>query len=429
MKITLSADKFKDIDLAFARLKENRKDTAAVSSIKRTLNSVFEDVDIDVSVISNLRGKFFIMSIFPDSDTIDSIIKCVVNNDDDKTIAKTWNSTSKLFIEIDSRILTDDSVHATSKELTALLLHEIGHTMYSNAIPERISKIMRLEYNRAPMNVKKLLGNKVFSDILKLPILAACLYDNYKTKDKITKELKSDFCVVKSGYGDELESVLGKMIMQSSDPKSKEIDQTDVYDTMKSITMFSLSTLGDLIDNKDDIVKKNFDKLRLSSPSEYIQREVNDLANAFTSASFSETKAIVSETYLQKLMGKILLEYSNHYEDRDDSEILCERVFSKKLKKIDPAMIAYIQITKDSMKTNDDKMMLVSYIYAKLDVVNYYLTIIDNNIPKLIVPHSSQYLIDVRDSLLKLKDEILNYKLPVVNYGVSVGGYPVGYEG
>ena len=82
----------------------------------------------------------------------------------------------------------------------------------------------------------------------------------------------------------------------------------------------------------------------------------------------------------------------------------------------------------NNIKSNDDKMMIVSYIYNKIDTIDYYLALIDSKNPKYVIPHSRESLVNMRNILEKYKNDAINRKLPEVNYGISIQ-YPTGYEG
>ena len=105
-------------------------------------------------------------------------------------------------------------------------------------------------------------------------------------------------------------------------------------------------------------------------------------------------------------------------------------IFKKKMKRIDPSIPDYIAIRKGDIKSNDDKLMLVSYIYSKIDLINYYLDIMENpqTANKYIFYNSKNELIRIREALEKDRIEILNYKIPEVRYSIQVQ-YPTGYEG
>ena len=106
------------------------------------------------------------------------------------------------------------------------------------------------------------------------------------------------------------------------------------------------------------------------------------------------------------------------------------KVLKKKMKRIDPSIVDYVNIRKDDIKSNDDKLMLVSYIYSKLDLIDYYLAIMNN--PKYerkyIFANSKNELIRMKMQLEKIRDIIVNYRIPETKYSIQVV-YPDGYYG
>ena len=50
---------------------------------------------------------------------------------------------------------------------------------------------------------------------------------------------------------------------------------------------------------------------------------------------------------------------------------------SKKLKKIPSDLISYIQIETEAIKDANDKMMISSYCLNKLDLVNWYIELLE----------------------------------------------------
>ena len=103
---------------------------------------------------------------------------------------------------------------------------------------------------------------------------------------------------------------------------------------------------------------------------------------------------------------------------------------STKLSRIDPSSIDYIDVKISEIKSESDKMMLISYINYKLDIIDYYISILEN--PKLSrkysVPHSIEQLENMKGRLNTLRDRVLNYKIPERLKGIIVA-YPENYEG
>lgn len=424
MKIDLKKERFDSIDSAFVAMKESKsKRSSSLRTIKTNLKSTFSK-DIDVTIIdSGKQNNFFIMSIYPEESTLDLVVDAIITGKEDEVIRKVWSETNKWIIEIDDRVITGSIVELTSKEITSLLLHEIGHIVYSNSIPQRISKVMKLEYGRADIKLKELLKNKAFSQILRLPILHACEYDNYRTKANIKKELKADVFVVKMGYGDELEQVLDKLIASTTTKQIEGIDKKsqDVYSDMRSLTNFSLKTLSDFKSRKDKVSRENFKKLMFDTPSKYVQKCIGAIEDVFIKNVSDD--ATVEETTKDEAYHSIA--------DKMVEELYTREFFhfgGRNLKKLDPTDFNYILIEKENMKNNDDKMLLVSYINTKIDTVNYYIACTEDKDNGFIVPHTKEQLLEMRNKLEKIEDEVMKFQITKPEYGLRIN-YPEGYEG
>jgi hypothetical protein len=88
-----------------------------------------------------------------------------------------------------------------------------------------------------------------------------------------------------------------------------------------------------------------------------------------------------------------------------------EKFGVKKLKRIPNDLVAYIQIETEAIETSNDKMMIASYCLSKLEIVEWYIELIDTDNKKYIVPHTRAYLVDVRTQLLKCYKEIMDTKI------------------
>ena len=427
MAIKLDKDKLARIDSEFTSIKHGNSHMgygSYLKSIEDVLDDVF-DMKFHIKIIKPKRNDpLYIMSVFPEESTIDKLVEAILNEDSDTTLKNIWSKNKNWTIEIDNRILTGSYIDANSKELTALLLHEVGHVVYSNSVPHRMAKIMRYEFAKASIGAKNVFKHGVFKDVLKIPILKACLLENYRTDPALKKELKADVFAVKAGYGDELDSVLKKMISYSSTNKDNAAninrESEDLYDKMKSDTLFSINLVEDLRKREAKVSRENFKKMLMDLPSDFVQKslkKVDDtLFNPSKNKTLTEKEKVVTE-------GVCAL-----YESAYTTEAFS--VFKKKMKRIDPETIDYIIVKKSSMKSNDDKIMLISYIYSKIDLINYYLTLMNNPVDsrKYIFMNTQSELLRMRDALEKQRIEILNYKIPETHYGVQII-YPDGYTG
>ena len=105
-------------------------------------------------------------------------------------------------------------------------------------------------------------------------------------------------------------------------------------------------------------------------------------------------------------------------------------MFKKRLKKIPADLVSYIQIETEAIRDANDKMMISSCCLGKLELVNWYLELLEVGSKKYIVPQSKAYLEMVRDQLMACHKEIMAVKTtkpgerPLLDIK-----YPKGYEG
>lgn len=414
LKINLNKDKFKEIDNAFSVLIEDQHNKAAVEIIEKSLAECFKG-KFTINVVSPTNGKmspFFIMSVFPEMDTISKIINVVSSdgNKKDDIIRKMWEKNTNWVIEIDERIFDKTVIEFTPRELTALLMHEIGHVAFSNSVPYRITTVLQYEIAQSHMENKILLKDQFFRKILSLPILNACVADG-KSKDSIKFELKADKFAKKMGYSKELFSVLNKLLKSNMYPKGNPDKD------MAAVTKFSMETIDQLRTRQDQLMKRNLISLKKECASPYIESVITDFYNTFFQEH--EDSSMSSEKKLRCMNERV--EYLIY---------TTESLLTRKLEKIDPATFDYIDIKIQEIKSESDKMMIVSYIHSKLDIVEYYISILND--PKLskkyIIPYSIEQLEMIKKKLLQSRANAMTFRIPERQRGLLIA-WPENYDG
>lgn len=102
----------------------------------------------------------------------------------------------------------------------------------------------------------------------------------------------------------------------------------------------------------------------------------------------------------------------------------------KKLKRIPADLVSYIQIETEAIRDANDKMMISSYCLHKLEVVNWYLELLEVGSNKYIVPQSKSHLEMIRDQLMACHKEIMIAKITNPNDRPVIDiKYPKDYEG
>ena len=83
------------------------------------------------------------------------------------------------------------------------------------------------------------------------------------------------------------------------------------------------------------------------------------------------------------------------------------------------------------MEDMTDKMTIISYINSKLELAEYYISILHDKkaSKKYKVPHTEEYLNYVIDVLNSLKQKAFAKKVGTYNYYDINVSYPNGYQG
>lgn len=82
----------------------------------------------------------------------------------------------------------------------------------------------------------------------------------------------------------------------------------------------------------------------------------------------------------------------------------------KKLKPIGRDTVAYITVMMNDIHSANDQAMLAGYTCNKIELVDFYITSLDTQDPKYIVPHTRQYLINLKNDLEILLARILRIR-------------------
>jgi len=83
----------------------------------------------------------------------------------------------------------------------------------------------------------------------------------------------------------------------------------------------------------------------------------------------------------------------------------------KKLKKFPSDLIAYITIETEGIKDLNDKLILASYTLGKIDIVEWYIELLETNSKNYIVPYTKDQLQKIRTQLLNCYKKIMAVKI------------------
>lgn len=209
----LDMDKIYDIQNSLVYLKSIKDDydkpkmSKALSNLQKSLNNFFRDSNCkDVLYTDNTDKLFFGMAVIP-----------IIKNADVETILFTSKKMrlDSYYIEIDSRLL-GPTLNLSSEELTAIVLHEIGHLTNNgrpveevrNAVNTYLEKENEFLVLANVPQYKQLLAFGIKDSLKKFTSIFDFSGNDY--------EILADEFVVKCGYGEFLASALKKMNRHST---------------------------------------------------------------------------------------------------------------------------------------------------------------------------------------------------------------------
>jgi hypothetical protein len=186
---------------------------STLSKLKNEINRFFSKAKCrDILYTVNTDKMFFGMRVYPLFNGDDALE--MIGNEKTKPI-------EQYYLELDSKLF-DPMLALDEKELTAILLHEIGHIVYDTETIDEVRKQVDLYFAatgdyadlRASKGYKELLGYALKDAVMK----AGSLFTRYNND-----ELIADAFVTSCGYGPYLETAMRK-IMHSSVYMNKDID-------------------------------------------------------------------------------------------------------------------------------------------------------------------------------------------------------------
>lgn len=419
-----------DIEECFEKIKMQRDVNGSLRQITRILVRMFQQ-DFEVVISDNKTNEFFGMAVYPSEETCEKLIDAlVVEQSNIRSILTTWEKNSKWYIEVDSFLLYDSHLNASPKEMVAILLHEIGHTIYANTVPTRLFKVVRMELTKTRMMTRELLKNKKLRTLFFPTVTNACAYKSFSFLSEL-EEKDADKFVVTMGYGDSLNSFLNKLLTTQGNDLIERTDREAEQDTA-IMCKWSIENIEELKSRKDKL-KSQLNGQILHSPSVYCRNMFASLKKIFFNTNNDSTNtrgtALVSEAFLNIQINEAIDKSWDFAMKSAERSIVQEFTFGslKKVKKVDRADLDYIFIKSEEIQTYEDKIYLLDLIYYHREQVELALQYIEEGNQSK-VSNSKIELVDMQKQLEFLRNKVLKQKLKEPKYGLFVK-YPTGYEG
>lgn len=268
----------------------------------------------------------------------------------------------------------------------AIKYYDAGISRYSQRLMNETMKLNR--------EMKHLIATTKLSGIVTFPMQMLFVFDDVHMDNKDTFKIKQDDIKTINSF---IRNIYSKYA-------APEKEKTQIVDDIKKL-------VDSFNESVDDIGETRF-----------LAEAVESLyAGDFNNEMESVKNKMISEN--------IDIDWERNQKD-PEIKVLQEKFGVKKLKKIPTDLVAYITIETEAIQDANDKMMIASYCLSKIEIVEWYIELLEVGSKKYIVPHSKPYLENVRTQLLACYKKIMAVKIknPQTRPIIQID-YPQGYEG
>lgn len=384
------------------------------SAIKREF-----DIPVKISIIDNDK-KFFGMCVYPSAEEIQKLTEVLIADPSKKKfsevekIHREFMSKSEKVIEIDSILLYDHNINATAGEITAILLHEIGHVVGSNSMVNRMARAKEYMMMKFDNRTRKLIP--VISFIPKLFNIVTLQIFSHQFNLQLMKEKEADELAYKEGYGEELYNVLGKLIANGKGSQVKKSNKE--LDKDVEVTIDWLIVNIKELEYRKDRLKKSLRILKLSSPSKFLGEFISGIKDKIfkhDDEKMIEKAVVVNEAFILSCLRNKKMKAPVGAVDS-----------SGRVRRLVARDLDIYRAELERVNTVDDKIFLLERLYDLMDVADYAKYMLEEN-PKKVMQSE-----ETIDAFIAAVQEIIDMtnarKISKTKYGLFIK-YPADYEG
>lgn len=403
----------------------------------------------EVTIVKNDRTKepFFGARVYPALDLLDKIVnEVVVEYHPFKDIRTAWQHIDHWVVELDSGLFNRDVISLLPKEIMAAIMHEIGHTVYSDKVLERFYrsyKYMYVHMKNAEKDTLKL-GYGLFA----IPLaLSSTIRSWVQGRNGIREEYFADSIVNDCGYGDFYVSLLSKIVEAYGNAMTED-NETESDNKISERTRWAAVNIVDTVRRKSKLSNDLYLQ-SASTPSTYLkalyakvlntlgvnlrERYTGDAVEANLDILSMATPTFESQYLIDDHNANFqkwndAIESALHRDKFTPGTAAFESILRGKLKKGLPSWIDLdrIQIEIDRMTSHHDRSFVLDMIYTKMDEITSFMDYVssDPNLERKYRPEAEQMM----RQLEEYRDAVLRKKSFATRYRVFVQS-PEGYEG
>jgi hypothetical protein len=372
---------------------------------------------MSISIIDN-KKDFFGMCVYPSPEEINVLTKMLLDTNvrmkDVEKVHIEFMTKGEHIVEIDSILLYDHNLNASPGEVTAILLHEIGHVIASNGIVcrfERAKEYMTMKFDTKTRKLVPIIPmiTKVFN------IATLQIFSNHFNAS-LMNEKRADDLAFNAGYGQELHDILGKLIANGKGERvrrsSKDMDK-DI-----ELTIDWLIVNIKELEYRKDRLHRSLKVLKMTTPSHYLAGWIDKIHHGIfkdDEKEMVEKVVAINEAFiLSRLNDKKMKAPSGALDS------------SGRVRRLSPRDLDIYRAELERVDTVDDKIFLLERLYDLLEVAEYAKYLIGTE-PKRVM--QSEHTIDAYiKQIHEIIEEVNKRKVTKTKYGLFIK-YPADYEG
>lgn len=389
--------------------------TEELRNIQRIIKRRY-DLNVVINIVKNDNLQFFGMSVYPSEDIIDKMVDSMIQEKRMELLEDLWGKNKDWIIDIDSMLLYDSRINANPAEIVAVLLHEIGHTVRSNEIPQRVGRVVKYSYMNLPISVKKVFQWQKARRVLGFTIIEACSNKNFHSKG-VREEVAADKFVIKEGYGNDLLTFINKLIAKSGN-KLVDRPEAEMDKEVESIMTWVVNNVAEL-DFRKNILNKQLQAQALQTRSPFVRGFINRIRSQF----YGDT----TDHYRNRMIEQ---DAKNDFHKYTIVTEAFKDLFNRygKIEKVTNNDIDMILIEANRIQNENDRVYVLELVYSKMDIIDLSLDLLSNPDTADRVQVTKSKLLEQKKELMDVRKQIMSLKFPPKNYDLIVS-YPSGYEG
>lgn len=443
----MNQNKISLIDDSFFGFLEDHDEKKCFSNINAVLKAFSGDKNYNINIVECnplKKDPFFGMRCFPNKNHASDMLRNMIyNNHSLKDLINRWRHIQNWDIEIDSRVFDRDIINFNPQELTAMLLHEIGHVIYSDKPIEAFYRAYKEAYIRSSIENKA--KYRTLYRLYMIPLYIACGFRNWKVDSyDLREEIFADNSVKKLGYGDHLISAYQKIIRHFGSGGFLSSKKED--DEISNSVLFCNKNIIDLEKRKEQL-KDELYYIGIRNKGIWIRNVISEIIEdlgilkkdryygsvameGVTYEDYDNKDFMLENKLIYDLKGSCAVESAIHIavERAKVDKMAMESVFRKKKKTMIPSQLDVdtIFVEVDRIQNHADRRYVLDLIYNQEEKIINFLEIYERD--DMMMNKYKTKMEGMLKQLSSMRQAVLDKRSFDKQYKVFVK-YPVGYEG